>query len=168
MHKRMMFGTCALVLLAAVPALAQIRDAGSKIRGDAYREWSAQSYGRAAYSHAEALDEYSRRYSYIPADTAKEHAAEVKRNVTAAKKELTKLSPAAKQDKTVAKHVDALNAQYDKVLEHCSTMEGECAKEDKADAGKVSNCCASMTESLKAAEAEHKKLNEQLKTTEKK
>ncbi len=56
----------ALVLLAVAPIAAQIRDAGSKIRGDAYRESSASSYNTAAYGHAQALDEYSRSYSYIP------------------------------------------------------------------------------------------------------
>lgn len=168
MNKRMMVVAAALVLTAAVPASAQIRDAGSKIRGDAYREGSAQSYSRAAYGHAEALNDYSRSYSYIPTDTAKEHTEEVKRNVTAAKKELTKLGPAAKNDKTVAKHVDTLNAHYDKVLEHCKTMEGECAKDDKADSAKVGDCCKSMTDSLKSADAEQKKLGEHLKSTDKK
>jgi len=168
MRNRMILASCALVLFVVTPAAAQVRDAGSKIRGDAYSPHSAQSYGRAAYSHAETLDEFSRRYSYIPSERAKEHSAEVRRNVTAAKKEISKLAPKAKDDKKLAAHLDTLHKHYDKVLEHCTNMEGECAKDDKADGGKVGNCCASMTDSLKAAEAEHKKLSEHLKSAEKK
>ncbi|HEY2841312.1 MAG TPA: hypothetical protein VGJ26_19300 [Pirellulales bacterium] len=170
MQKRMMLGCCAVVLLSALPALAQnaIRSAGSKITGSAYREWSAQSYHRAAYGHVEALNEYSRSYSYIPEETAKEHAAEIRRNITAAKKEIAKLAPKAKDDKALAKHIETLNTKYDKVLADCTALETEAAKGEKADGKKISESSANMNADLKTAEAEHKKLGEHLKSIEKK
>jgi hypothetical protein len=169
MNKRILSGACALALLAAAPALAQnaVRSAGEKITFQAYREWSAAAYGNAAYHNAAALNEYARNYSYIPYETAQEHAGEVRRNVTAAKKEVSKLAPAAKTNKTLARHVETIQGHYDKALEHTTALEKESAKNDKADTKKLAESASGMTESLKAAEAEHKKLSEHLKSTEK-
>jgi uncharacterized protein (DUF3084 family) len=164
MHKRLIFGSCALVLFAVTPVVAQIRDAGSKITGSAYREWSAQSYGRAAYSHAEALGEYSRSYSYIPAETVREHAAEVHRNITAAKQELAKLAPQAKDNKAVARHVETLQKHYDNALEHTRTLQVETAKGDSADAKRVTSATEGLMAELQGAGTEHDKLIETLKS----
>jgi hypothetical protein len=169
MHKRLVLSGCAVLLLAAIPALAQnsIRSAGSKISGSAFREWSAHSYRTSAYGHATALDEYSRTYTHIPEDTAKEHAGEIRRNVMAVKKEMEKLAPQAKTDKTLAKHIDTINAKYDKVLADCTVVETEAAKGEKADHKKVTDASARMAADLKTAEADHKTLASHLKTTEK-
>jgi lipoate-protein ligase A len=170
MQKRMILGGLAMLLMAAAPAMAQnsVRSAGSKISGSAYREWSSNSYRTAAYGHATALDEYSRTYTYIPEETAKEHAAEIRRNVTAVKTELAKLAPTAKTDKSLAKHIDTLNAKYDKVLADCTAVETECAKGEKADLKKVTEGSNRMSSDLKTAEADHKSLHDHLKKTEKK
>jgi len=169
MQKRMILGGCAVLLLAAVPALAQnsVRTAGSKISGSAFREWSAQSYRTSAYGHATALDEYSRTYTHLPEETAKEHAAEIRRNVTSVKKEMEKLAPQAKADKTLAKHIETINAKYDKVLADCTVVETEAAKGEKADHKKVTDASARMAADLKAADADHKTLGAHLKSLEK-
>lgn len=170
MKKRMILGVWVVLLLAAVPAMAQnsVRSAGSKISGSAFREWSAHSYRTSAYGHATALDEYSRAYTHIPEETAKEHAGEIRRNVMAVKKEMDKLAPQAKTDKALAKHIETINAKYDKVLADCTVVETEAAKGEKADHKKVTDASARMAADLKAAEADHKTLGAHLKTTEKK
>jgi lipoate-protein ligase A len=170
MQKRFVLTTCALVLLAAAPALAQnsVRTAGEKISGAAYREQSSQAYWSGAYGHADTLNNYTRTYSYIPAETAEEHTTEVNRNVTAAKKEVSKLGSKAKTDKKLQGHVDTLHKHYDAALAHSKTLSEESKKGDKADPKKLHESATGMTDSLKAADAEHKKLNEHLKTTDSK
>jgi lipoate-protein ligase A len=170
MQKRLIFTSCALLFLAAAPVLAQnsVRTAGEKISGAAYREQSSQAYWSGAYSNASTLNDYARSYSYIPADTAEEHTAEVHRNVTAAKKEVSKLGPRAKTDKKLAGHVDTLHKHYDAALAHSKDLHEEAKKGDKADQKKLGASAAGMTDSLKAADAEHKKLNEHLKATDSK
>lgn len=168
MKTRMLFGGCALVLFAVAQVFAQnsVRTAGEKISGAAYREQSSQAYWSGAYGHTSTLNDYARSYSYIPADTAQEHSAEVHRNVTSAKKEVSKLSGKAKTDKKLAGHVDTLNKHYDKALEHTKALETESAKGDKADQKKLQESAAGAHESLKAAQEEHKKLSEHLKSTD--
>ncbi len=87
--------------------------------------------------------------------------------MTAAKKELTKLGPKAKTDPKVSKHLDTLHGHYDKALAHSKTLATETAKDDKADPAKISDSTKGMNDSLKAADAEHKKLSDHLKTTTK-
>ena len=168
MNKRSLLGGCVIMLLAAAPLFAQnsVRSAGEKISGAAYRENSAQAYGSSAYTNAAALDEYARSYSYIPAETAQEHVGEVHRNVTSAKKELSKLDAKAKNNKVLAKHLETIHGHYNKALEHATAVGKESEKNDKADAAKLTTSTKGMTDSLKAAEAEHKKLSEHLKSTD--
>lgn len=168
MQKQLFFASCALAFLAATPVLAQnsVRTAGEKISGAAYREQSSQAYWSGAYSHADTLNHYARTYSYIPTDTAAEHTAEVHRNVTAAKKEVTKLGDKAKTDKKVGGHVDTLHKHYDKAIEQAKAIEAEAAKGDKADQKKLAASAASLNDSLKAAQDEHKKLHDHLKTAD--
>ena len=168
MQKRFLLAAGALVCLAAAPALAQnsVRTAGEKITGAAYREQSSQAYWSGAYNHADALNDYARSYSYIPTETAHEHTAEVHRNVTAAKKEVSKLGTKAKTDKKLAGHVDTLHKQYDKALEHSKAIETETAKGEKADPKKISASTEGLNDSLKSAQDEHKKLADHLKTTD--
>ena len=168
MNNRFVIGGCAVVLLAAVSVLAQnaVRSAGEKITFQAYREYSAAAYGNSAYNNAAALNEYSRRYTYIPAETAQEHTAEVRRNVSAAKEEVSKLAPQAQNNKTLARHLETIQGHYDEALEHAAAIENESAKNEKADSKKLGQSAGAMTDSLKAAQAEHKKLSEHLKSTE--
>jgi hypothetical protein len=170
MQKRVMLTSCFVLFLAAAPALAQnsVRTAGEKITGAAYREQSSQAYWSGANTHAQALNDYARSYSYIPTDTAEEHTSEVHRNVTAAKKEVSKLGPRAKTDKKLQGHVDTLHKHYDAALSHSKDLSAEAKKGDKADPKKLSTSAAGVSDSLKAADAEHKKLNEHLKSTDSK
>lgn len=149
-----------LIGLSTTPAFAQ-RDAGSKIRGDAYRPFSARSYNRGALDHARVLNYYSRSYQVIPTETAQEHAAEVRRNLDLARKEAAKLKPQAKSDPTVAKHLAALNKHYDEADRMCSMLVEECAKAD-GDTTAIMECCSSLDKSLQAADAEHEKLMKHL------
>lgn len=127
--------------------------ADRKITGEYFRPYSASTYHRGAITHAEALDYYGRRYSQIPAETAKEHAAEIRRNLKAAKKEYAKLEKEAKGDKKVQAHLKAIQ-------EHQAKAEAMCDELDKAatDGKTIASCCLEISKELEAAEAENEKL----------
>jgi hypothetical protein len=163
MQSRIIVGSCAILMFGIAPVTGQVRDAASKANGSAYRDRSAQSYGRAASSHAEALGGYAHSGSPIPADAAAEHGVEANRNVAAAQKELAKLQPQAKDDQAVAGHVDTLNKHYDNARAHARVLEAEGAKGSAADAKKVTSAAEGLTAELQAAGTEHDRLIETLK-----
>jgi hypothetical protein len=160
MFKQFAFLAVAIgVSLAASTALAQ-RDAGSKIRGDAYSTNAASTYGSHAYDHARILNQYSATGQPVPKEVIKEHTDAVRSNVAAAKKAYSKLSDAAKKD--AAKQLAAIEEHHAKVLEMCKMLDAECAK-DEGDSATVCACCNDMEKELKAAAEDHAKLHKQLK-----
>lgn len=127
--------------------------ADRKITGEYFRPYSGSTYHRGAIMHAETLDYYGRRYTRLPAETAKEHVAEIRRNLNAAKKEFSKLEEEAKGNKK-------LETQLKAIQEHQAKAEEMCVKLEKGTTeGKtVADCCQSIAKELKAAEAENEKL----------
>ncbi len=151
-----------LILVAAlgIPLIATISlaqelstRADRKITGEYFRPYSGSTYHRGAIMHAETLDYYGRRYTRLPAETAKEHVAEIRRNLNAAKKEFSKLEEEAKGNKK-------LETQLKAIQEHQAKAEEMCVKLEKGTTeGKtVADCCQSIAKELKAAEAENEKL----------
>lgn len=127
--------------------------ADRKITGQYFRPHSASTYHQGAISHAEALHYYGRRYNQIPADTAREHAGEIRRNLNTAKKEYGKLQKEAKDDKKLQEHLKAIEA-------HQMKAEAIIAKLEKgATEGKsIAAWSKEIAKELKAAEAENEKL----------
>ncbi len=155
-----------LFLIAALAALVfsqfAIADdpsfrADRKITGEYFRPHTASTYQRSAIGHAETLNYYGRRYSQIPAETAQEHAAEIRRNLAAAKKEYAKLGKEAKGNKAVQQSLANIQEHQAKAEEMCDKLETE-AKSGK----EIAACCADITKELKAAEAENEKLKKAL------
>lgn len=162
---RMLFS---VVAAAGVLGLGQVTlgqdlstRADRKITGEYFRPYSASTYHQGAISHAEALNYYGRHYSQIPAETAKEHAAEIRRNLKAAKKEYAKLEKEAKGDKKVRAHLKAIQ-------EHEAKAEAMCDELDKAatEGKTIMACCQEISKELKAAEAENEKLKATLGVAE--
>lgn len=144
----------ALILVQQLPAGQELSNrADRKITGEYFRPHSASTYQRNAVSHAETLNYYGQRYSQIPAETAKEHAAEIRRNLNSAKKEYAKLGKEAKGNKQVQEHLT-------KIQEHQAKAEAMCDKLEKeaTDGKAIAACCADISKELKAAEAENDKL----------
>ncbi|HVA49668.1 MAG TPA: hypothetical protein VNH11_25100 [Pirellulales bacterium] len=113
----------ALMFVQQLPAGQELSSrADRKITGQYFRPNTASTYQRGAISHAEALDYYGRRYSQIPAETAKEHAAEIRRNLNAAKKEYAKLDKEAKGNKHVEAHLKAIQEHHAKAEEMCEIV----------------------------------------------
>lgn len=135
--------------------------ADRKITGEHFRPYSASTYHQGAISHSEALNYYGRHYSHVPAETAKEHAAEIRRNLNAAKKEYAKLEKEAKGNKKVEAHLKAIE-------EHQAKAEAMCDELEKAatDGKTIMACCQEISKELKAAEAENEKLKETLGVAE--
>lgn len=148
------------ILVGTQTAFAQ-RDATSKISGEAYRVGSSGVYQQHAYENAQALSYYAKQGKAVPKETIKAHAAQVRTNLELSNKELAGLEEKAKTDKTVAQHLTALKAHHAKALEACGMVD-ECANME-GDSVTVAKCCTDMATHLKAAKAEHEKLQKYLK-----
>ncbi len=121
-----------------------------------YRPLSTWSYQNSARSHAQALGIQGQNVKKIDPQTAKEHVAEVKRNVEASRKELTKIDMATAQKADILEHVSAMKKHYDAAEKCCSDAEHHIA--GNAGSAELASCCKDMDKHLADAEAEHKKL----------
>lgn len=136
--------------------------ADEKARGG-YRPYTVRSYSRQAYSHAQALQHYSKSdTAAIPKETVVEHVGEVRRGIDATKKELSKLEPTVKDDKTALDLITGIRAHLAKVSDHCSMLDAEYAR-SKIEGAKVASCCADMVKDLAAADKLHDQLLKHLK-----
>jgi hypothetical protein len=155
----------ALVAMSATTVFAQgfSTRADAKILGrDAYRPHTAHAYQSNAISHAQALQYYSSVPGGISPETAKEHAAEVRRNVDAVNKELVKLEPSIQNDKVAFDLVAQIKTHEANAVKACGMVEAECAKHNP-EGGPIASCCATMADQLKAAADAHTKLMQHLK-----
>jgi hypothetical protein len=130
------------------------RSQGSFAQG--YRPSMTYSYQQSARAHAQALSSQGQAVKKIDPDTAKEHVAEVKKNIGAAKKELAKIDMTAAQKAEIAQHIDAMKKHYDAAEKCCTDAEKHISDNPKE--AELATCCADMDKHLAAAEAEHKKL----------
>lgn len=157
MFKPKFVGAAALAAMMFAPQFSPGQElsnrADRKITGEYFRPHSASTYQRNAVSHAETLNYYGRRYSQVPAETAKEHAAEIRRNLNAAKKEYAKLGKEAKGNKKVQEHLAIIQQHQAKAEAMCDELEKEATEGTT-----IAACCADIAKELKAAEAENDKL----------
>jgi len=135
--------------------------AGRKITSRVYQTYSAHAYRASAICHARAI-KHSSTEGGVPKDVAEEHAAEIRRNVTAASKNLFKLEVITKDDKAATALIAEIKAHEAAALKACNIMEVECAK-NYVDHAAVSMCCTNMVAELTAAEEAHTKLMQHLK-----
>lgn len=130
------------------------RSRGSFSNG--YRPSMTYSYQQSARAHAQALSSQSRDVKTLDPQTAKEHVAEVKRNIEASKKELAKIDPTAAKNAEILQHVEAMKKHYEAAEKCCVDAEKQITDDPKE--AELASCCADMDKHLAAAEAEHKKL----------
>lgn len=152
---------CAAGAFAQAPRGIDDVSAGRKITGSVYQSYSAHAYRSSAINHARAM-QHSSTEGGVPKAVAEEHAAEVRRNVTAASKDLAKLEAVTKDDKVATALIADIKAHEAAALKACGMVEAECAK-NNVDNAAVATCCTNMAAELKAAEEAHTKLMQHLK-----
>ncbi len=156
-----LLAACGL-LFAAEASYAQ-RDAASKMSGQAYNIGSSSIYQQHAYENAQAIEYYAQQGKTVPKETLKEHAEQIRHNLALSNKQLASLEALAKTDKTVAQHLTAIKEHHAKAVEACGMVD-ECA-DAGGESATVAQCCKDMTTHLKAAKAEHEKLQKYLKVS---
>jgi hypothetical protein len=146
-------------VFAASSAFAQraVYNADPAIAGNTYRPFSGRAYSKHAINHAQILQHYATDRTSISADTAKEHAAEVRRNLDAFGKEIAKLPKEFEKDPDAAKLIAEIREHQAEALKHCGMLEEECAKHAAA-GGTVMQCCTDMLKHMRAADQAHDKL----------
>jgi hypothetical protein len=150
--------TAAALCVSCVALADELNErADRKITGEYYRPHTASSYHRSAYYNAQTLNYYGRRYRQVPTETAKEHAAEIRRNLTAAQKETAKLKHEAKANTQIDDRLKAIEAHQAKALGLVAKME-----KAEADGKKLAEYAALVSKELQAAEVENDKLKKLL------
>lgn len=143
-------------------ALAQIRDAGSKIRDEAIGGHEVQTYQRHAQDRSQILYYYSQSQKPIPKEQAKELVSGVRKDLTASDKALAKIKAEHAKEPEVLKQIALIEKHHAKAHEVCGMAEEQCLKEH-GDHVVIGNCCSEMWHELDAAQAETKKLLKMLK-----
>jgi hypothetical protein len=129
--------------------------------GRGYRPLSTWTYQNTARVNAQSLYLYGENCPDVEPATIREHVAEIRRNVTAAKKELDKLDEQTIRDSKIAEEVDALRKNYESIETHCGMAE-KCITSKGVDAGKLCECCGSLEDELDAAHKTHQKMLDKL------
>lgn len=133
-----------------------------RIVGNTYRPYSARIYSRHAVNHAQVLRYYGSNHPEISQDTAKEHVAEIRRNIDAFGKEAEKMAALYQSDPEAMKLIAEIREHQKEAAAHCTMAEKECIKH-LADGGAVARCCTDMLKHLKAADEAHEQLLKHLK-----
>jgi hypothetical protein len=150
------------LLTAAASAGEELNErADRKITGQFYRPHTASMYRQGAAYNARVLNYYGRRYTQVPQETTQEHAAEIRRNLTAAQKETAKLKHEAKENKEIDQHLKAIEGHEATALALLQKME-----KVETDGKKLAEYSSQVSKELKAAEAENDKLKKLLGITE--
>ena len=161
----------AAALLAAAAVVwagvghAQIRDAGSKVRGE--YGMSQQSTSRSLYHARDYANDYrsyvqDARQSKRPVSpqVAKEHAEEMGHNITLTQKHLADMRKHAANDKETLASLDLIDKYVQEAAKQQATMLEMCKGE--VDANGSMTCCEDAAKSLDKAIAEHDKLMKKL------
>ena len=152
------------MFVADATALAQraMYNPDPRVVGSTYRPYSARVYSRHALNHAQVLRYYGSNHKEISPDTAREHVAEIRRNVDAFGNEVEKMTALYSADPEAMKLIAAIRQHQKEAAAHCGMAEKECAKH-LAEGGAVAQCCSDMLKHLKAADEAHEQLLKHLR-----
>jgi cytochrome c556 len=125
--------------------------------GRGYRPYSAWTYQNSAAIHAQALSAYGEGCKQLPPETATEHLAEVRRNLAATKKELSKLGPDVEKEADLKKLIDALQKTLTECEELCGHAEAAVGEKEVQSKPFCAHC-SSLTGKLEQAKKQHDEL----------
>ena len=148
-------------LSVAQISVAQIRDAGSKMRDEAITGHEMRMYQRHAQDHAKTLYRSGQSQQPLIAEKAQRHAKAIRENTVEASKSVEAIAKSHADDKTIQKSAAAILKQHDEVLAMCDHLDAECQKSDSSVA-MICGCCATIEKSLAAALKETDDLAEAL------
>jgi hypothetical protein len=151
-------------LLAVLPSVAsaQIRGAGSKSLGQDYHFYTGSHYSRHAADHSQLLSYYTDAEQPVPAEVAKTHTAEIRKNVEASRRSYSTLKKATADNKAAQEHLDTIEKHQKAALAAIDKLDEHAAK-DKGDHAAIGACCVDIHKELMAADEAAAKLQKELK-----
>lgn len=124
---------------------------------DAYYVWSGGVHQTHARDEARLLKWYSMAEDVPAPIAAQEHAANIRSDLEAARKDYSGLSKKMRSDKTASKHSESIESHLTKAIAACDQLDAECTK-GKCNPKSLGSCCSNLDRELDAANAEHRKL----------
>lgn len=153
---------CGMLVVLPAVATAQIRGAASKTLGQDYHFYTGSHYSRHAADHSRLLNYYSSAEQPIPAEVAKAHAGEIRKNVEASRRSYSMLKKATADNKAAQQHLDTIDKHHQAALSAIDKLDEHCSQ-DKCDHAAVGACCADIHKELQSADLAAAKLQKELK-----
>ena len=164
-RNRAVFAIAAVFVLGGVVlANAQIRDAGSKIRGDAFNRSSTRNmrHSRDVSRDLRTYAQRSRRTNQPVSPTiARAHVEELAQNVKLTQKNLAEERKEFAGDKKALASLDLVEKQVQEEAKQQAAL-GDLIKGEKVDAEAVVKVCEDAEEAIEKALVEHDQLVEKL------
>lgn len=139
--------------------LGNFRRQGTVGRG--YRPYTAWTYQQNVQTHTQALQAYGERCEQPEPTAAKEHLAEIRRNLDLLQDELDKFGEEAAKETAVEEQIAAIRKHYADALSTCDMLE-KTITDDKVDTKPLCAHCAGLKDQLDDANTEFKQLMEDL------
>jgi len=171
MNDRRFTQTCLVLItglaLVAVPhfALAQgspFRDAGAKVRGDAY--WPPKATSRHIYSaraYAQDFQNYVTKAPKPEPSVVKDIKTELSRYLEEGKKHLATMKKDFEADKETVAAIESLEKGLATAVDHNTAMIA-CCENEKFDKIATMTCCTDLVKQLDKIHAEHVVLMQKL------
>ena len=166
---RVSMGTLALSLALALVAFSESslaqRDAGAKMRGEVGRGYwsgrSAQLRMRHARDYAGGAFDYTARAPRVQRPVVRTEAAEVDRNIQAARERLKKLRAEIGESEELLAALARVEKHLAAAMEHHEALCTQCDAADATDED-LMHCCNDVITELDLALAEHAALMRKL------
>jgi len=141
---------------AVAAKTAPAKPAATPAPGEAHYQ-ALSAHHKNVEEHAKALHHHAGTHATIDKDVAKEHAEEMGKSLSAAKRHHAAIEQAAPADAKTKPHHDAITAHHASATEHHTALKTELEK-SAPDAQAVKEHAAAVHKEIKAAEAANKQL----------
>ncbi len=134
-------------------AAEPVRDAGSKLRGEAFSGQQLRTYQNHARDHSRLLYYSGQTADGLQAAEAQRQVTAIQNNVKLADQAVDKIQAAHASNESVKQSVEKIKQRHAQVAKHCDMLESEC-RQASLNGAKICDCCLDIEQELDAAAKE--------------
>ena len=142
-----------VLLLESTSAADPARDAGSKLRGEAFSGQQLRTYQNHARDYSRLLYYSGQTADGLQAVEAQRQVQAIQSNVKQADQALDKIQAAHSDDPSVKQSVEKIKQRHAQVAKHCEMLDGEC-RQASLNGAKICDCCLDIEQELDVATKE--------------